>query len=201
MTQKWKGLCRTVAVPWEYTWGCKPMYWIWFAHMSKFGLAKVVLCLHCTITTPMICILPMDTPPSDSKTPISHYNLTFTGLKIQKLPEWACIVHFSGYIQVIFIQTMGCQLLTVSVQAHMMLPFSIFDHVNNDQIWELVEAPGMGIEWKTILLMALSMAAMLKSSYLGGSWHGLNLRWTCCANAFRTTAGPPATILVCPKHA
>ena len=78
--------------------------------MSKFRLAKVVLCLHCTITPPMICILPMDTPPSDSKTPISHYNLTFTGLKIQKL------------------------LLTVSVQAHMMLPFSIFDQVNNDQI-------------------------------------------------------------------
>ena len=140
MTQKWKGLCRTVAVPWEYTLGCKPIYWIWFAHMSEFRLAKVVLCLHCTITPPMICILPMDTPPSDSKTTISHYNLTFTGLKIQKLPEWACIVHFSGYIQVIFIQMMGCQLLTVSVQAHMMLPLSIFDHINNDKIWELVKA-------------------------------------------------------------
>ena len=108
--------------------------------MSEFRLAKVVLRLRCTVTPPTICILTMDTPPSDSKTPISHYNPTFTGLKIQKLPERACIVHFSGYIQVISIRTMGCQLLTVSVQAHMMLPLSIFDHINNDQIRELVEA-------------------------------------------------------------
>ena len=110
----------------------------------------------------------MDTPPSDSKTPISHYNPTFTGLKIQKLPEQACIVHFSGYIQAIFIQTMGCQLLTVSLQAHMMLPLSIFDHINNDQIQELVKA-----HWNE---------HRMEDNIIDGTIHGSNveeqlLRW------------------------
>ena len=159
---------------------------------------SLVLCLHYIITSPTICILPMDTPPSDSKTPISHYNPTFTGMKIQKLPDWACIIHFSGYIQVIFVQMMGYQLLTVSVQAHMMLPLSIFLIISTMTRFESLSKPaGMSIEWKTIILMTLSMAAMLKNSYSSGSWCELNLRWTCCTSAFHTTVGPPATILVC----